>query len=131
MPSYIHGRAARRLSDPEIVALYVGGLDSETIGAKADCSASVVLGLVRRAGETVRPPGGRGGRRKRALDEAEICRRYALGATGPEIAEAAGCVLSTVYTILRRHGVVRRPRVQPQVAAAAQAARKRKREAPP
>ena len=130
MVSYTRGRA-RTLSDEEIVALYVGGLDSDTVAAKANCSPGAVLDAVRRAGETVRPPGTRPGRRNLALDEAAICRRYAEGVSGPDLADEAGCVLSTVYGILRRHGVTRRPSAESTNKASRAAAAKRRRKGTP
>lgn len=132
MASYTRGRA-RTLSDEEVVALYVGGLDSDTVAAKANCSAGAVLDAVRRAGQAVRPPGTQPGRRKRTLDEAAICRRYAEGASGPDIAAEVGCVLSTVYAVLRRHGVTRRSAAEStnKVSLAAAAKRRRKPGTPP
>jgi uncharacterized protein (DUF433 family) len=104
MVSYIRGRR-RRLSDEEIVALYVGGLDSGTIAIQAGCDATTVLDLVRKAGGTVRPTGGRARIDRHRITDAEICRRYRDGQSGPMIADAAACNASSVYNILRRYNV--------------------------
>jgi hypothetical protein len=122
MVSYISGRTRRTLSDAEIVALYVGGLDSETIGARANCNATAVLDIVRAAGETVRPRGGRPRGDLHAITDADICQRYAQGWSGPRIAQAANCNVSSVYNILRRCGVPLRKAAD---AIAAEAARTR------
>lgn len=103
--------------------MYVGGLDSDSIGFRAGCSGTVVLNLVRAAGHTVRRPG-KGSGRKLLLDEDTIIRRYNAGESGIDLAAAAGCVPSTVYNILRRNNVPLRDR-QPRAAAEkARAARK-------
>jgi len=107
MPSYVSGPRRRTLPDAEIVRLYVDeNLDSDTIGARAHCSATTVLDLVRAAGHKVRRPGGRP--RNIKVPEDEICRRYLAGATGPDIAREVGCTPSAIYHILRRRGVPRR-----------------------
>lgn len=107
MPSYVSGARRRTLPDAEIVRLYVSeNLDSDTIGARAGCSATTVLDLVRAAGHEVRKPGGRP--RNIKVPEDEICRRYLAGETGPDIARALGCTPSAIYHILRRRGVPRR-----------------------
>lgn len=107
MPSYVRNR--RTLDDAEIIRLYVcEQLDSDTIGAKAQCSGTTVLNIVRSAGHPVRKSG-RGVPRSRLIDDAEIIRRYRDGASGPAIADAAGCSASGVYHVLRRHGVAIRP----------------------
>lgn len=108
MVSYIRGRTQRTLPDEEIVALYAGGLDSDTIAARANCNATTVLDLVRRAGETVRRPGGRPRPDSHRLSDAEICERYRKGQNGPDIADAAGCATSSIYNILKRNGIPRR-----------------------
>lgn len=105
MPSYVAGAMRRRISDAEIVRLYVDErLDSDSIGARAQCSGSTVLSLVRAAGFTPRLPGGR---RKHSLkiSEDEVVTRYLDGQSGPQIAEVAGCTPSNVYHVLRRRGV--------------------------
>jgi DNA-binding CsgD family transcriptional regulator len=107
-PSFTGWR--RTLSDAEIVRLYVEeGLDSDTIGARAACSGTTVLDKVRNAGHPVRKPGGR---RKTAilkLSEEQICALYRAGESAPAIADRAACATSTIYLILRRHQIPRRP----------------------
>jgi hypothetical protein len=120
VPSYRRGRLTSRLvSDAEIVALYASGLDADTIGYRAGCCGTTVLAIVRASGGTVRSPGA--GRDKPLKLSAEvIVRRYLAGESGPMIADAAGCVASTVYRVLRRHGVTLRdtgPRTAAQAAA--------------
>lgn len=95
-------KSRKKLTDAEIVALYVSGLDSLTVSLQSGVDPTTVLSLVRAAGETVRP---RGGKKIATLNlaEEEIVRRYKRGESGPQLAEAAGCSLGTVYSILRRH----------------------------
>lgn len=126
MANYIRGRT-RTLSDAEIVRAYNGGEDSNAIANRANCDASTVLYLVRRAGYPVRPRGPLP-RKKLALSDAEIVRLYRDGLSGPVIADRAKTTAGTIYALLRRNGV--QPRAPQQVAtaaaAAARAARKRK-----
>ena len=108
MPNYT-GRQ-RTLSDVEIVELYRQGLDAETIGIAAGCSGTSVLVIVRAAGEPIRQRGkGSTGKRKPiALSDEEIIKRYQNGASGPEIADAAGCTAEVIYRTLRNANVPRR-----------------------
>lgn len=110
MVSYISGRTRRTLSDADIVRLYVEGLDSDTIGARANCTATTVLDLVRKAGEIVRSSGGPRKPDRHRLTDAEICARYRRGDSGPTIADAAACSASAIYHILRRNNVPVRSR---------------------
>jgi hypothetical protein len=106
--SYIRRR--RTLSDAEIFRLYVEEKrDSDTIGAMAECSSTVVLNIVRSLGGIIRPPGGR-----RSADllipVSDIVRRYRDGqSSGPMLAQAAGTTPNTIYKLLREHGVPIRP----------------------
>jgi hypothetical protein len=103
-----HG-VGRFLPDAEILRLYAGGVDSETIGFRAGCSGGTVIKVVRRLGGAVRGRAGRPAGYQRSLSDAEIIARYRNGETGREVAEAAGCTPPTIYHILSRHGVPRRP----------------------
>lgn len=104
MPSYVRGGRTRALTDQQIVNMYVGGMDAESVGFKAGCSGSTVLNLVRAAGQTVRPSGGRR-RSTLSIPESEVVRLYLDGQSGPQIAVIAGCTPSAVYHILRRRNV--------------------------
>ena len=108
MPNYT-GRQ-RTLSDAEIVELYRQGLDAETVGIAAGCSGTTVLAIVRAAGETIRQRGkGSTSKRKRlALSDEEIIKRYQNGASAPEIAAVAGCTAEVIYRTLRNANVPRR-----------------------
>ena len=108
MPSYVRGRERRRLTDEQIIALYVGGMDADTIGFRAGCSGTTVLNIVRKAGHPIRQAG-RGAPRHRNISDEEIISRYRDGQSGPAIADAAGCSASGVYHVLRRNGVALRP----------------------
>lgn len=109
MVSYVRGRSSRRLSDDEIIKLYVEeGHDAESIAFDAGCSGTTVLTIVRAAGHTVRK-GGRGVPRKRLITDSEIIRRYRDGQSGPLLADAAGCTAGTIYRLLRQYGVEVRP----------------------
>jgi hypothetical protein len=101
-------RGPRKLTDSEIVRLYLSGLDSNTVGYQAQCSGTTVLELVRAAGGAVRRPGTRPDP-PLLLSEDDICARYAADESGPKIAAAAGCAAGTVYKVLRKHGVLIRP----------------------
>jgi hypothetical protein len=107
MPTYTR-TGQRRLPDQEIISLYLSGLDSETIGFRANCSPTTVIDIVRRAGHPIRPRGNRPGI-QRSMEDGEIVRLYRNGQTGQQIADAAGCSVGTVYRILQRHDVERRP----------------------
>jgi hypothetical protein len=107
MVSYVRGRS-RRLPDDEIVRLYVSGLDSATVAFRAGCDSTTVLDIVRAAGGTVRKPGGKRKPNAHKITDAEIRERYLLGHSGPEIADAAECAVSSIYNILQRNGVPRR-----------------------
>lgn len=99
----------RTLGDAEICRLYADLQDSEAVAARAGCSAPTVIALVRRAGQPVRPPGPRPGRRAPlALPEDEIVRRYQAGQYATEISKAAQCSQSAVYRVLEANGVPRR-----------------------
>jgi hypothetical protein len=108
MPNYT-GRQ-RKLSDVEIIERYRQGLDAETVGIAAGCSGTTVLAIVRAAGETIRQRGkGSTGKRKRlALSDEEIIKRYQDGASAPEIAQVAGCTAEVIYRTLRNANVPRR-----------------------
>lgn len=101
--------AGRSLPDAEILRLYAAGVDSETVGFRAGCSGGTVIKVVRRLGGTVRGRAGRPADHQRKLSDHEIIARYRTGASGRELAEAAGCTAPTIYHILSRHGEPRRP----------------------
>jgi transposase len=104
-----YARRRRLLSDDQVVALYLELQDSDAVAARAGCSAPTVLAIVRAAGQPVRPPGPRPGRRAPlALPEDEIVRRYQAGQYAREIAEAAQCTESMVYRLLQKADVPRR-----------------------
>lgn len=125
MVSYIRGRV-RALTDAEIVRLYVAGLDSESVGARANVNPTTVLDLVRKAGETVRSRGKPPPEKLLAITAAEICRRYRNGESGPKLADAAHCSAATIYGVLRRAGIKRRPASSYAQSAAAAAVVKRR-----
>lgn len=109
MVSYVRGRGARNLSDPEIIALYLSGADSTTVGAQASCSAETVLYLVKRAGHPVRPRGTRPRLKVLPLTDAEIVQSYREGLSAPVIADRCACSAATIYNILRLNNEPRRP----------------------
>lgn len=129
MPSYRRGRPASRLiPDDKIVELYASGLDADTVGYRAGCCGTTVLAVVRASGGTVRPPGSNPGKPLK-LSAAEICKRYQAGESGPIIADATGCVPSTIYRVLRENGVKMRdtgPRTASQNATLARRRRERR-----
>jgi DNA-binding CsgD family transcriptional regulator len=113
MVSYVRGRKARTLSDAEIVAAYVGGEDSSSVADRASCDAGTVLYLVKRAGHPTRSRPAPRLYKKLALSDAEICRLYRGGLSGPAIADRARTSPSTIYGILRRNDVAIRPAADP------------------
>lgn len=119
MPSYRRGRPASRLiPDSEICRLYASGLDADSIGCRAGCCGTTVLQIVRSLGGTVRPPGSNPGKPLKLSAEV-IVKRYMAGESGPMIAADAGCVASTIYRVLRHHGIAMRdtgPRTASQAA---------------
>lgn len=126
MVSYRRGRPASKLiPDTEICRLYASGLDALSIGLQAGCSETTVLAIVRSLGGTVRPPGSNPGKPLR-IDAATICKLYRAGESGPMIASKAGCVPSTIYRLLRAHGVTMRDTGPRTAAQAATHARKTK-----
>lgn len=122
MVSYRKGRpVAKLIPDEQIAEMYASGLDADSIGYRAGCSGSTILAIVRSLGGTVRPPGSNPGKPLRVSAE-ELVRRYQAGESGPILAAAAGCTASTVYRLLRNHGVKMRdtgPRTASQNAALA------------
>jgi hypothetical protein len=99
--------------------MYASGLDADSIGYRAGCCGTTVLAIVRAAGGTVRAPGSNPGKPLR-LSADVIVRRYLAGESGPILADAAGCTPSTIYRLLRQHGVTMRdtgPRTAAQAAA--------------
>jgi hypothetical protein len=116
------------IPDDKIVEMYASGIDADSIGYRAGCCGTTVLTIVRASGGTVRPPGSNPGKPLR-IDEATICKLYRAGESGPIIAAAAGCAPSTVYRILRSHGVTMRdtgPRTASQNATLARRRRERR-----
>lgn len=104
-PSY---RAIKRtMTNEEIIAAYLAGDDSDTVGWKAGIHAQTVRKILSAAGVPLRPPQ-RGRRSPLALDELEICRRYIAGESGVALAAALGTSEARIYGILRRHDVPRR-----------------------
>jgi DNA-binding CsgD family transcriptional regulator len=108
MVSYVRGRAARTLSDAQIVERYIAGKSSADISLAANCTCDTVLYLVRRAGHPIRPRGARP-RKILPLTDVDIIRLYTVdGLSGPTIADRAGVTAATIYGILKRAGVARR-----------------------
>jgi hypothetical protein len=133
MVSYVRGRGARTLSEPEIIALYLSGEDSATVGAKANCDATTVLYLVKRAGHPVRPRGPRPRLKVLPLTDAEILESYREGLSGPTIADRCGVSAATIYKILKDGGCPCRPPASTAkaTAAATRARTRTKRKGPP
>jgi hypothetical protein len=131
MVSYVRGRTARTLNDAQIIAAYLAGEDSHTLGARANCSGETVLYLVRRAGHQPRPRGTRKRTKALALEDAEIIRLYTVeGLSGPVIAERCQTTAATIYSRLRANNVPRRPAGEVSKAMSI-AARARPRKPPP
>lgn len=103
-------RGPRALTDVEIVALYAAGYDSDSIGYRASCSGTTVLKIVREAGLPIRGPGTRSEKRLHLTSD-QIIARYLAGESALTVAQAAGCVPSTIYNVLRRAGHRPRPRI--------------------
>lgn len=110
--SYLYGLGGpRRIGNDEIVRLYLSGMDSDLVGIQAGCCGTTVLTLVKRAGGTVRGRAGRPADAQRKLSDAEIVKGYCAGGlSGVELSDQAECSKATIYTVLKRHGVARRPK---------------------
>ena len=131
MPSYVRGRQQRRVTDAEIIRLYVdAGMDADAIGFQAGCSGTTVLNIVRAAGHPIRNPG-RGAPRAKRIPDDEIVRRYLAGQSGPLLAQIAGCTAGTVYRVLRDRGVEIRPSASTAKATAAATKARQQRKTPP
>lgn len=103
MPSYVRGQGRRSLTDEQVIHLYLSGLDSDSIGYRANCSGTTVIAIVRAAGHEIRKKGGR--RHSLIMSDADIAKLYVAGQTGPQIADSIGCTPSSIYHVLRRLGV--------------------------
>lgn len=103
MPSYVRGQGRRSLTDEQVIHLYLSGLDSDSIGYRANCSGTTVIAIVRAAGHEIRKKGGR--RHSLSVTDSEVIQRYRGGQTGPEIAQAIGCTSSSIYHLLRRNNI--------------------------
>jgi hypothetical protein len=131
MVSYVRGRTARTLNDAQIIAAYLAGEDSHTLGARANCSGETVLYLVRRAGHQPRPRGARKQTKVLPLTDLEIAQLYTVeGLSGPVIAERCQTTAATIYSRLRANNVPRRPAGEVSKAMSI-AARARPRKPPP
>jgi hypothetical protein len=94
----------RLLTDAEIVDLYLSGVDSYTVGLRAQCDASLVCALVRAAGHQVRKRGGRPFLTL-AIPLDQAIRLYDSGLSLQAVAERAGIDRVTMASTLRRAGV--------------------------
>ena len=99
----------RLLDDEAVIRRYQELRDSYTVGLEAGIDASKVLEICRAAGVETNTRGHRVSRKKLRLTDEEIVERYRNGDSGETVAYAAGCSNRTVYHILERFGVERRP----------------------
>jgi len=132
MVSYVRGKTGGpKLSDDQIAAAYAEGEDSVSIALRANVDSTTVLKIARAAGVPIRPRG-RGKRKTLGLTDADICRLYEAGVSGPVIADRAGTTTNTVYNILRRGGIpLRTSGAVSSAMAAASRARRYPRKEPP
>jgi hypothetical protein len=109
----LYGRG-QRLDDAEIVRLYAEIQDSELVGLRAGVSGTTVLNRVRAAGGVILKPGHTRNKKrlKTTLNDAEICRLYREGLSGPTIADRAGCSAGHVYNVLEAAKIPRRSAVE-------------------
>ena len=107
-----------------IVSLYLAGWTAERVAAELGLQVKKVNSLLEERGvkrsrsDVASLANAR--RRKPAVEKPprewppelqdEMLQRYAVGESGEVIAEAMGLVASSVYRVLRKHGVVRRQR---------------------
>ena len=96
---------SRVLSDPEIVAMYLSGVDSLTVGLNAGCDAQTVLNIVRAAGHQTRRPGGVKRRKHTDMPIEEAARLYESGMPVQAVADKAGLDRETMKERLREFGV--------------------------
>lgn len=95
----------RRMSDDEIIQMYLSGTDSMTVGLRAGCDGQTVLKIVRAAGHQTRPPGGVKKYRTSGLTMDQAASLYDAGLSVQEVANRAGLDRSTMTARLKEHGV--------------------------
>lgn len=103
------GLAQRLLPDDEIVSMYLSGVDAESVGYRAGCSAGTVLKIVKSAGHQSRGRGGVKNMQLGRLPPDELVRLYESGLSMEKIAETAGCSLHMVRKTLLAAGTRIRP----------------------
>ena len=103
------GLSQRLLDDAAIVEMYMSGVDAESVGYRAGCSAGTVYKLVRAAGHTPRRRGGVKNTQLGRLPPDELVRLYESGLSMERIAERAGCSLHMVRKSLLASGTRIRP----------------------
>jgi lambda repressor-like predicted transcriptional regulator/Mor family transcriptional regulator len=112
---YIQFHGARPLTarqEAEACRLYQSGETCDEVGAHFGVSREAISRLLKRRGIELRPRGWSTRGHSTALSpeqEIDICTRYAAGETGYDLAAAFGVSNVTVYSVLNRHGVKRRP----------------------
>jgi len=89
--------------------MYLSGVDADSVGYRAGCSAGTVLKIVRAAGHQ---PRGRGGVKTLLagnLPPAELVRLYETGLSIDKVASRAGCSVHAVRKALIAAGTRIRP----------------------
>lgn len=107
-----HRRKHTAVQEQEIVRLYRERVATGQIARQFGCSTATVKNIVRRAGESVRPPGGQF---RVWADEAlaEIRRRYEAGESQTELAKVFETDQTKISRLLQKAGVEsRRPRLR-------------------
>ena len=89
------------LPKDEIIRRYLAGETARDIGVTYNVSYQTILNRLKAWGIQPRPPH----TMAKKYDEIEICTKYWLGATVPELHEEYGMSKSHAYKILRKHKV--------------------------
>lgn len=95
----------RLLTDEQIVDLYLSGIDSYTVGLRANCDATEVLKKVRAAGHQVRKRGGRPLLSLSIPIEQAVKLYQQDGLSVQDVADRAGVNRATMAKALRRAGI--------------------------
>ena len=103
------GLAHRLLPDEEIVSMYLFGVDADSVGYRAGCSAGTVLKIVKAAGHQPRRRGGHKPAQQGSLPPEELIRLYKSGLSIEKVAAQSGWSAYVVRKTLLEAGTRIRP----------------------
>lgn len=103
------GLSQRLLDDATVVEMYLSGVDADSVGYRAGCSAGTVLKIVRAAGHSARRRGGHKPAQQGTLPPEELVRLYKSGLSIEKVAERSGWSAYAVRKTLLSSGTRIRP----------------------